>query len=307
MNRFVVLCSCFVACLGSRAWSAPASGSKAVAEPSGVLRVAAVQMRPGPDIEANAAKIIAYLSDCAARHVQIAAFPECALSDYQRETIEPLTEIQIGAAEEKVASACRRLHIAAIVGTPERRKGRLYNCAVVINDQGAIVARYDKMHLAGQDRQWACTPGAVLPPVFTIGGSRASVMICHDSRFPEICRLPVLAGARVMFYISFEAILEKESKMLPYRAQVQARAVENTIYVVHANAPANDIRSGSHGQSRIVAPDGNIIQEASQLQEELLVADLNMSEATAHNALPSEEGLLAEWWREAVKLVPIVE
>src|SRR6266446_6938421 len=42
MNHLVVLCSCFVACLGSRAWSAPASRSKAVAEPSGRRNAARV-------------------------------------------------------------------------------------------------------------------------------------------------------------------------------------------------------------------------------------------------------------------------
>ena len=64
--------------------------------------------------------------------------------------------------------------------------------------------------------------------------------------------------------------------MNPYRAQVQARAAENRVFVVHANAPANPDLSASHGQSRIVDPDGNIIQEASQFDEEVLIADLRV-------------------------------
>jgi len=88
--------------------------------------------------------------------------------------------------------------------------------------------------------------------------------------------LPVLAGARVIFYVSHESGLREEQKINPYRAQIQARAVENTVFVVHANAPANPDLSGSHGQSRVMAPDGNILHEASIFQEDVLMATLHL-------------------------------
>ena len=112
-----------------------------------------------------------------------------------------------------------------------------------------------------------------------------SIIICHDERYPELVRLPVLAGARVVFYLSHESGVRQEHKIGPYRAQIQARAVENTVYVVHANAPANDDLSGSHGQSRVIAPDGTIVEEASMFGEEVVVADLEPGRATAANAL----------------------
>ena len=272
-----------------------------------VLRVAAVQMRASGDVRANVAKITSILADCAARQVQIVAFPECAVSSYVRDAILALTSADLKSAEREIAAACRTHAIAAIVGTPDRRDGRVFNSALIINARGDVVARYDKIHLAGQDVAWQCVAGSVPPPVFTVGPTRASVMICHDSRFPEVCRGPVLAGARVVFYISHEAALVKESKMGPYRAQVQARAVENNVFVVHANAPADDIRTGSHGQSRIVAPDGNVLQEASQLQEETLIADLDLSQATAKWALDSLDGPTGDWWRAAMKQVRVID
>ncbi len=114
----------------------------------------------------------------------------------------------------------------------------------------------------------------------------------------------MLAGARVVFYLSHESPLKQEEKLGPYRAQVQARAAENGVYVVHANAPANADASGSHGQSRLVAPAGNVMQEASIFREEVITATLDLRRATAANARHSlTRGPLTRWWQEGVKQV----
>src|SRR5207302_2785891 len=129
------------------------------------------------------------------------------------------------------------------------------------------------------------------------------IIICHDERYPELVRLPVLAGARVVFYLSHESPLAQENKIGPYRAQIQARAVENSVFVVHANAPANADASGSHGQSRVIAPDGNLIQEASMFREDVLTATLELRQATAGNARRSLNGPLGAWMRKGLELV----
>lgn len=291
--------------LATTAPSQPAAASR----PPGAatLRVAAVQMRSEPDLRANVAKIRQLLADCAARGAQVAAFPECAVSSYDRDAIHANSAQALAEAEAAIATACRNLRIAAIVGLPRLRDGRIFNEALVLNARGETVTRYAKVYLTGAEAKWPFAPGTELPAVFPLGPTFASVMICHDSRFPELCTLPVLAGARVVFYISHEAALIKETKIGPYRAQVQARAVENRIFVVHANAPANDLRTGSHGQSRIVNPEGIILQEASLLQEEIIVADLDLAAANGERAKETLEGPFGDWWREGIKRVPVVK
>jgi len=141
-----------------------------------------------------------------------------------------------------------------------------------------------------------------------IDGHPCSIIICHDERYPELVRLPVLAGAKVIFYISHESVVLQESKIGPYRAQIQARAVENNVFIVQSNAPANPDASGSHGQSRIIAPDGNIINEAYIYTEEVLYANLDISKVTRGNALKSlTRGPLQDWWKEGVKAVRIIQ
>jgi predicted amidohydrolase len=276
------------------------------AAPGPFLRVAAVQLRSTPDIRANVARIKERLAECAAQQVQVAAFPECAVSGYLEDYIPTLSEAELGAAAREIAAACREHKIAAIVGTPERREGKLFNTALIISAGGEIIGRYDKAQPITVDRKWGCQYGDGPSPVFPVGPTLGSVIICHDNRFPELARLPVLAGSRVIFYISAEAYISKEHKMGPYRAQAQAIAVENRVYLVHANPPADGVSSGSHGQSRVVDTDGNLIKEAGIFQEEVVIADLDLSKATAEFALEALTGPLQDWWREGLKRVPVL-
>ncbi len=267
------------------------------------LRVAAVQMRSGRDLEANVAATVRLLRQCAADSVQVAVFPECSLSGYFADVIPHLTTEQLESAVARVAAACKEIGIAAVIGTPVRDGGKLFNSAVVLDEKGRIVERYHKVQLA---ESWPA-PGDHLS-VFRLFGVPCSIIICHDERYPELVRLPVLAGSRVVFYLSHESPLKEEGKLGPYRAQIQARAVENTVWVVHANAPANADATGSHGQSRLIAPDGNLVQEASIFREEVLVGTLDLARATAANARRSLTGApLARWWQEGVRQVRIID
>jgi predicted amidohydrolase len=216
------------------------------------LKVAAVQMRSSRDLDRNIACIRGHLCRLAEEGVQVAVFPECALTGYFEDVVTQSAAERLAEAERRFADACRESGIYAVVGTPHRDGDWLYNSAVVIDPFGRIIERYHKIQLA---EPWP-TPGDHLS-VFRVEGVPCSIIICHDERYPELVRLPVLAGARVIFYLSHESGLRQESKIGPYRAQIQARAVENTVYVVHANAPANDDRRTSTCAGRRVrTPDG---------------------------------------------------
>lgn len=261
--------------------------------PARTLRVAAVQFRSTRDLDANVAGLRAALARCAADGIRVAVFPECALTGYFEDAIRATPPDRLEAAERAVAAACREHAIYAVLGTPTRDGPRLLNSALVIDPAGRVLERYHKIQLA---EAWP-EPGDHLS-VFPIDGVPCSVFICHDERYPELARLPVLAGARVLFYISHESPLAQEEKLGPYRAQIQARAVENTVWVVQANAPANPDASGSHGQSRVIAPDGNIVREASIFGDEVIASDLDLTRATASNARRSlDRGPLTDWWR----------
>lgn len=263
------------------------------------LTVASVQMRSTPELRANLVRITNFIHQCAAKGARVAVFPECALTGYFEASITNLTAREINDAEAKVAAACRETGIYAVMGSAYRDGEKLYDSALVFSPSGRVIERYHKIQLA---EGWPDAGDHL--SVFKIDDVTCSIIICHDERYPELVRLPVLAGARLIFYVSHESGLKEEKKIGPYRAQVQARAVENNVFVVQANAPANRDKTGSHGHSRIIAPDGNILEEASVYEEDILTAALDIRKATAENARKSlTRGPLRDWWEEGVQRV----
>ena len=263
------------------------------------VAVSAVQFHPRETVEENTEAIIEWIGKCAKEGTRIVVFQECATTGYVKQRINAASTEELQKAERKIAAACASEGVYAVVGTPHDEEGVRFNTAVVFSPTGETVTRYAKMQLVGGD-DWA-TPGETLT-VFKIDGIPCSIIICHDERYPELVRLPVLAGARLIFYVSCESNVKAERKLEPYRAQICARAVENNVFIVHANSPAME----SHGQSRIVRPDGNMIVEATMFGEESVSATLEMGKAngsTAQNSLRSN--LLREWWLEGVKKVVV--
>lgn len=261
------------------------------------LKVAAVQLRSSFRLEDNVARMREILGRLADDGVQVAVFPECALTGYSKDAITSKSAEEIAAAEEQIREFCRQKKIAAIFGSVYKVNGRTYNSAVILDSQGQLIERYAKIHLAGE--KWA-TPGNHIS-FFELEGIPSTVMICHDERYPELVRLPAIQGARIVYYISHESGLRQESKLAPYRAQLMARAVENGVFIVSANAPASpEDLSGSHGQSRIVSQDGNVLKEASFFGEDILIETLAVKAGKLQRPLNE---LMGEWWRQGVELM----
>lgn len=268
------------------------------------LRVAAVQMRSSLDLQENLDCTRRYVAQCAKDGARVVAFPECSVTGYHSdEVMKAFTAEQLADAERQVASACRDNNVYGIFGMPVRAGDKLYNSAIVVDPAGKVLERYHKVQLA---EPWPHEGDHL--SVFKIDGVPCSIIICHDERYPELVRLPVLAGARVVFYISHESDMRSEQKIGPYRAQIQARAVENSVFVVHANAPANKDASGSHGQSRIITPTGTIVHEASIFGDDIVSATLDIDRATGNFARNSmHRGPLGDWWRDGVRRVRMIE
>ena len=271
----------------------------------GMLKVATIQMRSGHSLDENVNRIGEYLVECAGQGVRVAVFPECATSGYFAEDIPDYSDKDFKDAERKIAAVCAKHKIYAIVGTPYYIDNTRYNMALVINDQGETIYRQAKIQRVYGDEGWAA-PGNSLG-LFKIDNDTCSLIICHDSRYPELVRLPVIKGSRLVFYLSHESGIDQEHKLNPYRTQVIARAVENSVFVVQSNAPQTlSPLEGSHGQSRIVAPDGTILKEASMMGEDVLIEVLDLSESTGNTARNSlRAGFLQEWWENGLEKINI--
>jgi predicted amidohydrolase len=270
-------------------------------KPAKKMRVSVVQFRSSRDLADNVARHRDYIQRCAKDGARVVVFPECSISGYFDDSVAKATRGDLDKAESRVCAAAKDSEVYVIAGNPTKLEDKTFNSAIVITPEGRIIERFHKVQLAGE--KWA-VPGDHLS-VFPIDDTLCSIIICHDERYPELVRLPVLAGARLVFYVSHESGLEAPEKIEPYRAQIVARAVENGVYVAHANTPWNkDKKEGSHGQSRIITPGGRIIKEAGIYDEEVVTADLELNKADAglaRNSLNCE--FLKDWWEQGIARV----
>ena len=278
------------------------------------VTVGAAQILTSGDIDKNLEIVIRRLEEAKELGVQILAFPEGTLFGYTNDP-EYWRERKVeefARAEREIQEVCRRLGVAAVVGTASKAPARpgappnWRNEVVAIDENGVMKARYGKTFLAGE--KW-CEPypGPLL--VTTLAGVACTFIICHDVRYPELVRLPVLLGARLCIFCSNESGLIEERKLSAYRAMPIARATENGIFLVMSNAPADPDRmrspGQSHGNSKVVHPDGNVLVEAGYFEQKIVWATISIEEANGGCPLRARDAQtpLGAWWRSGMRLV----
>jgi omega-amidase len=274
--------------------------------PSPALRVAACQILTFPDTRRSAEKICFWIEKAAADKIDVVLFPEAAVCGYadDPEYWKAAQPKDFEAAESSIISTARRLNIAVVLGTAHWEDGKVYNSVLVIDKDGRTRGRYSKTFLA---EAWP-VPGRKLP-VWTVAGVKSCFIICHDIRYPELVRLPAIAGAQICYFPSNESGLIEEHKLSAYRAMPISRATENSIYLVMANAPADSrnmhSQTQSHGNSKIIHPNGTVLVEAGFFTETLVSAtiDLKPADRAMARRAAREDGPISKWLRDGSRLV----
>ena len=152
----------------------------------------------------------------------------------------------------------------------KRADGVITDTAISVNANG-IVAEYDKVHLWNGEEARFKNGNRLMQP-FRYQDFQIGMQICYEIGFPELSRLMVLAGANVLMYTAAFG----RARYQVWDIQSKARALENGAYVVACNRAGTDEEVVLGGRSRIVAPDGSVIVEASVLDDEVIEAELDI-------------------------------
>ncbi len=162
----------------------------------------------------------------------------------------------------------------------EAQTGVYYNTAVVIESDGSILGKYRKTHIPHVGpcfwEKFYFKPGNLGYPVFDSSVGKIGLIICYDRHFPEIGRALGLKGAEIVFNPS--ATVESLSKYL-WELEQPAHTVANGYWIAAINrvgveAPLSSARF--YGSSYFCDPRGQIIAQASDSEDEVLVADLDL-------------------------------
>lgn len=132
--------------------------------------------------------------------------------------------------------------------------GSIRNVAHLFSPMGNVYTQ-EKLHLTpAESTYWGLSQGEGLK-VFDTHLGRIAILICYDIEFPELSRMLVDAGVDLIV-VPFATDERKSYQRVRYCAQ--ARAVENTVYVVLAGnvgaLPRSPAMSLNFGQAAILTP-----------------------------------------------------
>jgi predicted amidohydrolase len=223
----------------------------------------------------------------------IICFPECFVPGYRGlgKVVPPPDAAFLEAAWSVMAEEAAKANIAVILGTERIAGNDLFVTALVINANGTIAGFQDKVQIdPSEEGTYSFGSGR---RIFQAGSLTFGVAICHEGwRYPETVRWAARNGAQIVFHPHFHQA--EPGSYVPstfadpantfHEKAALCRAAENTCYF----ATVNFASSGSPTTSAVVRPDGTLLCYQPYGKEGLLIADIDIRQAT---------GLLAMRWK----------
>jgi len=234
--------------------------------------------------EAMFQKHISYIEEAGKLGVQILCLQEIFNTPYfcpgQDAEWYKSAEAVPGPTVERLQEYARKYDMVIIAPVYEKENaGVLYNTAAVIDAGGEYLGKYRKTHLPHTSGFWEkffFRPGNLGYPVFETKYAKIGVYICYDRHFPEGARALGLNGAEIVYNPS--ATVAGLSQYL-WKLEQPAHAVANGYFMGCINRVGTEEpwKLGKfYGTSYFVDPRGKIFSEASEDNDELLIAEFDL-------------------------------
>jgi len=255
------------------------------------MRAACIQMCSTADVQANleqAENLIRAAHDMGAQFITT---PEntSVIENSKRSLFELITDEENSKAVAFFSRLARDLQIELLIGGMPKAANRSF----LFGKDGALRARYDKMHMfdvqINEEETWlesATYQAGLKPTLVDIGDFKLGMTICYDLRFADLYKYYAMNGANV---ISVPSAFTRPTGKAHWKSLLKARAIETSSYIL---APA---QGGEHnktratwGHSLIISPWGKVVASMAHDQPGFCVADLSMAEVEkTRNQIPA--------------------
>ncbi|MBC2670419.1 carbon-nitrogen hydrolase family protein [Novosphingobium piscinae] len=226
------------------------------------------------------------IAAAAAAGALVVCFPECFVPGYRwpGRTMPPPDPAFLAAALAEIRAAAAAAGLGVVLGTERVTAAGLQIAAAVIGPDGTLLGWQDKVQLdPGEEAVYPCHGAG--RAVFTVGPLTFGVAICHEGfRYPETVRAAARQGAQLVFH-PFAAVAEPGSYRPTayldpantfHEKAILCRAAENTVFVASVNCASG----GAPMTSAVARPDGTALCWQPYGQAGLLIADLDLTQAT---------------------------
>lgn len=248
------------------------------------FRAGLVQMCSGRDVERNVLDATTHIRAAARGGAQYVQTPEITtlmetdrarlfVAVWPEEGNPVLAHFRALARELKIHLHIGSMGIAVAAD-------RLANRGFLIGPTGAILARYDKIHMfdvqlpGGEVYRESKNyrPGEVAPVVDLPWGP-LGVTICYDLRFAYLYRALAKAGAR---YLAIPSSFTVPTGKAHWHVLMRARAIETGCWVLAAaQAGRHEVGRETYGHSLVVSPWGEVVAEADGVTPGVIFADID--------------------------------
>lgn len=246
------------------------------------IKIAAIQMSTVADKMENVRTVKTYLEKIKDENPDFVILPEMFCCPYQTENFPIYAEKEGGPVWQQLSGYAKQYGIYLIGGSmPEKdAEGNVYNTSYIFDREGKQIGKHRKVHLFDIDVKGGQTfkesdtlTAGDSDTVFDTEFGKMGVMLCFDIRFPELSRMMVNDGAKVIFV---PAAFNMTTGPAHWELSFRTRALDNQIYMVGC-APARDVSAGyiSWGHSIVTDPWGRVTGMLDE-NEGILLAELDM-------------------------------
>ncbi len=250
-----------------------------------LFRIALANLRFPATPEDSVAQAEQAIAQASVEHADLICFPECFVPGYRLagRPIPPPDTVFLERARSAIAEAAGKASMAVILGTERVVGSALIPSALVINRDGTIAGFQDKVQLDPSEEA-VYSPGSGRR-VFQTGPLTFGIAICHEGwRYPETVRWAARQGAQIVFHPHFHEA--EPDGYIPtgfgdpantfHEKALLCRAAENTCWIASVNCASE----GSPSTSAVVRPGGTLLSYQPYGKEGLLIADIDLAEAT---------------------------
>lgn len=229
-------------------------------------RVAMIQMHVEEDKLKNIANASEFVKKAKEQGADITILPEMFNCPYKTSNFPVFAEKEGGECYRLLSDVAKTHGIYLVAGTmPEKdAEGKVYNTSYAFDRKGQKIGKHRKMHLFDIDvkggqyfKESETLSAGNEATVFETEFGKMGLAICYDFRFPELARLMVEEGAKV---IIVPAAFNMTTGPAHWEVMFRSRAIDNQVYTIGI-APARDVNScyTSYGNSIMVSPWGEVI------------------------------------------------
>jgi predicted amidohydrolase len=241
------------------------------------FRIGLGQIAPEPENKtANLEAMNAVCQEAAKSNADLVVFPELSLTGYVvKDRLYDLAEPIPGPTTNKLVDISTKTNLSLIIGMPELvRPGILCNSAVFVSKEAII--SYRKIFLPNHgmfEEKRYFSSGSEFISCKT-GQTQILLSVCYDIFFPELGRAAMLSGAEILVCIS----ASPEGRQRYFELFTQARAVENSIFVIYVNQVGIQDSLSFWGGSEVISPWGNCLAKCNYETPEFKLVRVDLSE-----------------------------